>query len=134
MSGWKAGAAVIGTTPDEPVWLAGYAARTTPSRGVISPLHDKALALEDEVGSLVPGKRADIAIVALSGSPYLPWEDPAAAVVYGGAPERVARTYVDGEQRYEKGGFEWHELIAGGSAARGRMVSSARIAGAATQR
>ena len=25
-------------------------------------------------------------IVSLSGSPYLPWEDPAAAVVYGGSP------------------------------------------------
>ena len=37
-------------------------------------------------GSLVPGKRADLAIVSLSGSPYLPWEDPAAAVVYGGSP------------------------------------------------
>ena len=50
----------------------------------------RALGLEHEIGSLVPGKRADVAIVSLSGSPYLPWEDPAAAVVYGGAPERVA--------------------------------------------
>jgi len=77
------------------------------------------------VGSLAPGKRADLAIVSLSGSPYLPWEDPAAAVVYGGAPERVLTTLVDGEARYERGGFEWHELIAGASAARGRMLSSA---------
>ena len=46
----------------------------------------------------------------LAGSPYLPWEDPAAAVVYGGSPERVQATFVDGEGRYEKGGFEWHEL------------------------
>ena len=46
----------------------------------------RALGLEREIGSLVPGKRADVAIVSLAGSPYLPWEDPAAAVVYGGAP------------------------------------------------
>jgi 5-methylthioadenosine/S-adenosylhomocysteine deaminase len=85
----------------------------------------RALGLESEVGSLVPGKRADLAIVSLSGSPYLPWEDPAAAVVYGGAPERVLTTLVDGEARYEKGGFEWHELIDAASAARRRMLASA---------
>ena len=82
----------------------------------------RALGLEREIGSLVPGKRADIAIVSLSGSPYLPWEDPAAAVVYGGAPERVLATLVDGEARYERGGFEWHELIDAASTARGRML------------
>ena len=46
----------------------------------------RALGLDGETGSLVPGKRADLTIVSLSGSPYLPWEDPAAAVVYGGSP------------------------------------------------
>ncbi|MDQ3067145.1 MAG: amidohydrolase family protein [Actinomycetota bacterium] len=85
----------------------------------------RALGLEAEIGSLAPGKRADLAIVSLSGSPYLPWEDPAAAVVYGGAPERILATLVDGEQRYERGGFEWHELIDAASAARGRMLQSA---------
>ena len=84
----------------------------------------RALGLEADIGSLVPGKRADLAIVTLSGSPYLPWEDPAAAVVYGGAPERVLATLVDGEARYERGGFEWHELIEGASAARSRMLCS----------
>jgi cytosine/adenosine deaminase-related metal-dependent hydrolase len=83
----------------------------------------RALGLEAEIGSLVPGKRADLAILALSGSPYLPWEDPAAAIVYGGAPERVLATLVDGEARYERGGFEWHELIDAASAARSRMLA-----------
>jgi cytosine/adenosine deaminase-related metal-dependent hydrolase len=82
----------------------------------------RALGLEDEIGSLVAGKRADVAVVSLSGSPYLPWEDPAAAVVYGGAPDRVLATLVDGKARYERGGFEWHELIDATSAARGRML------------
>ena len=85
----------------------------------------RALGLEADIGSLARGKRADLAIVALSGSPYLPWEDPAAAVVYGGAPERVLATLVDGETRYERGGFEWHELIEGASAARSRMLAQA---------
>jgi 5-methylthioadenosine/S-adenosylhomocysteine deaminase len=92
----------------------------------------RALGLDAEVGSLVPGKRADIAIVSLSGSPYLPWEDPAAAVVYGGAPERVLATLVDGEARYERGGFEWHELIDGASRARERMLHKAATSATAT--
>ncbi|MDX6398555.1 MAG: aminodeoxyfutalosine deaminase [Gaiellaceae bacterium] len=82
----------------------------------------RALGLDRETGSLVAGKRADVAVLSLSGSPYLPWEDPAAAVVYGGAPERVLATLVDGEARYERGGFEWHELIAAAARARGRML------------
>ena len=92
----------------------------------------RALGLAGEIGSLVPGKRADIAIISLSGSPYLPWEDPAAAVVYGGAPERVLATLVDGEARYERGGFEWHELIDAASAARGRMLQPAVTSATAT--
>ncbi len=92
----------------------------------------RALGLDEEVGSLVAGKRADVAIVSLFGSPYLPWEDPAAAVVYGGAPERVLATLVDGEARYERGGFEWQELIDATSAARGRMLQPAAASATAT--
>jgi 5-methylthioadenosine/S-adenosylhomocysteine deaminase len=83
----------------------------------------RALGLDREVGSLVPGKRADLSVVSLAGSPYLPWEDPAAAVVFGGSPERVLVTYVDGEPRYEKGGLEWHELTAAALSARRAMLA-----------
>jgi 5-methylthioadenosine/S-adenosylhomocysteine deaminase len=92
----------------------------------------RALGLEGEIGSLVTGKRADVTVVSLTGSPYLPWEDPAAAVVYGGAPERVLTTLVDGEARYERGGFEWHELIDAASRARGRMLQPAHTGATAT--
>ncbi|MGH3033702.1 MAG: amidohydrolase family protein [Gaiellaceae bacterium] len=88
----------------------------------------RALGLADEVGSLAAGKRADLAVVSLAGSQYLPWEDPTVAVVFGGSPERVLLTLVDGETRYEKGGFEWHELRRAAAAARGRMLSEARPA------
>src|SRR5439155_13698821 len=54
----------------------------------------RALGLDEEIGSLVPGKRADLAVVSLAGSAYLPWEDPAAAVVFGGAPDRLVATFV----------------------------------------
>jgi cytosine/adenosine deaminase-related metal-dependent hydrolase len=84
----------------------------------------RALGLAAETGSLVPGKRADLTIVSLSGSPYLPWEDPAAAVIYGGSPGRITATLVDGQTRYERGGSECHELIDAARAARGRMLQA----------
>ena len=94
----------------------------------------RALGLDGEIGSLVPGKRADVAIVTLSGSPYLPWEDPAAAVVYGGTPERIMATLVDGQTRYERGAFEWHELIDAACAARGRMLALPHVSASASAR
>ncbi len=83
----------------------------------------RALGLSDEVGSLEPGKRADLAVVSLEGSPFLPWEDPAAAVVLGGSPARVAATLVDGEVRYDRGAFDWHELRRRGTSARNRLLA-----------
>jgi len=82
-----------------------------------------ALGLGAEIGSVVPGKRADLTVVSLTGSPYLPWEDAAGAVVFGGAPDRVVATFVEGEPRYEKGGFEWHELTAAALRARHAMLA-----------
>jgi 5-methylthioadenosine/S-adenosylhomocysteine deaminase len=82
----------------------------------------RALGLDEEVGSIEPGKRADLAVVSLEGSPFLPWEDPAAAVVLGGSPERVTATLVDGEIRYERGAFDWHELRRKGAEARDRLL------------
>jgi 5-methylthioadenosine/S-adenosylhomocysteine deaminase len=83
----------------------------------------RALGLEAEVGSLVPGKRADLAVVSLGGSAYLPWEDPAGALVFGGSPERVLATYVGGELRYERGGTDWQELTAAAHSARHAMLA-----------
>ena len=83
----------------------------------------RALRLEAEVGSLVPGKRADLAVVSVEGSPYVPVENPAAAVVFGGSPERVLATYVDGEPRYERGGMNWHELTVAAHSARRAMLA-----------
>ena len=83
----------------------------------------RALGLDAEIGSLAPGKRADLAIVSLDGSPYLPVEDAAGAVVFGGSPNRVLATFVDGVARYEKGGMEWHELTAAAHSARRAMLA-----------
>ena len=85
----------------------------------------EALRMEHEIGSLRPGKRADLASVSLTKSPLLPWEEPAAAVVLGGAPERVCRTIVDGKTRYLRGESGWHELRQSAAVARSRMLDSA---------
>ncbi len=45
----------------------------------------RALHMEDEIGTLEPGKRADITVVDLSGSRQTPLVDPVTAVVEGGA-------------------------------------------------
>jgi 5-methylthioadenosine/S-adenosylhomocysteine deaminase len=91
----------------------------------------RALGLDAEVGSLTPGKRADLAVISLAGSPYLPWEDPATAVVFGGSPERVVLTAIDGQIRYKRGEFEWHELRRKAASARRRLLSAGPPAAAA---
>ena len=86
----------------------------------------RALRLDAQVGTLERGKRADLAVVSLAGSPYHPVEDPAAAVVFGGSPERVLETIVDGRTRYrsEERGPEWQEAHSTSSAARARMLAA----------
>src|SRR5437870_3857322 len=46
----KAGVARAVITPAESLWLAGWAVRTEPSRGTLTELSAKALALEDPQG------------------------------------------------------------------------------------
>jgi cytosine/adenosine deaminase-related metal-dependent hydrolase len=83
----------------------------------------RALRLDERVGTLAAGKRADLTVVSLAGSPYHPVEDPAAAVVFGGSPERVLATVVDGETRYtSEDENTWQEVRNTASAARRRML------------
>lgn len=49
--GWKAGVSKVNITPSESLWMAGYAARTRPSEGVLQELWSKALAIEDAEGN-----------------------------------------------------------------------------------
>ncbi len=49
---WMAGVAGVDITPSQPIWMAGYAARTHPSEGVRQHIFAKALALRDETGTV----------------------------------------------------------------------------------
>jgi len=84
-----------------------------------------ALGLEASVGSIVPGKRADLTVLSLADTAFIPWEDPVTSAVLGGSPQGVVATLVSGQPRYEKGGKTWLELIADARSARGRLLQLA---------
>ena len=85
----------------------------------------RALGLEGSRGSLVPGKQADLTVLSLGDTAFVPWEDPVTGAVLGGSPQGVVATLVSGEPRYEKGGKTWLELIAAARSARGRLLQHA---------
>jgi neutral ceramidase len=62
--GWKAGVAKVAITPQDPMWMAGFASRTHPSDGKLHDLWAKALALED-----ADGKQAVMITTDLLGFP-----------------------------------------------------------------
>ncbi|MHC4401473.1 MAG: neutral/alkaline non-lysosomal ceramidase N-terminal domain-containing protein [Planctomycetota bacterium] len=57
---WRVGVARVDVTPDEPVWMAGYAARKHPAEGTVHPLWAKALAIEDAQGRRAVLVTADV--------------------------------------------------------------------------
>jgi len=82
----------------------------------------RVLGLEGELGSLAPGKWADLTVVSLEDSPLAPVEDPVVATVLGGSPERVAATLVAGEDRYRRGTSAWPDSRRAARRARSRML------------
>ena len=63
-AGLRAGLARVDITPQGPIWMSGYAARTHPSEGVLQRLCAKALAIESS-----PGERVVIVSTDLVGIP-----------------------------------------------------------------
>ena len=59
----------------------------------------RALGLEREIGSIVPGKAADLAAVDLSSVETLPLFDPVSHLVYSAGRENVTHVWVAGEPR-----------------------------------
>ena len=85
----------------------------------------RALGLDGELGSLVAGKQADLTVLSLAETAFIPWEDPVTGAVLGGSSEHVVATLVSGEPRYEKGGKSWLELTGAARNARGRLLQHA---------
>ena len=52
-SGWKAGAAKVVITPEQPMWMSGYSSRDHAAEGKLHDLWAKALVLEDPAGQRV---------------------------------------------------------------------------------
>jgi hypothetical protein len=81
---FHAGTSTVTYTPDEPLWLAGYAARGEPARSAASDLRVSALALRDETGAMlvfvsidviaVPRALADVVIADVQARHAIPRE------------------------------------------------------------
>jgi len=63
----------------------------------------QALGLADRIGSLVEGKAADLAAVALRGPELAPCFDPVSHLVYAAGREHVTHVWVQGEARVREG-------------------------------
>ncbi|MBL8512203.1 MAG: amidohydrolase family protein, partial [Betaproteobacteria bacterium] len=57
----------------------------------------KALGWDDEIGSLLPGKAADIAAIDLSSLETTPCYDPASHLFHAASREHVSHVWVNGE-------------------------------------
>jgi len=65
-----------------------------------------ALGLDARIGSIQPGKRADLVAVALRGPELTPCYDPVSHLVYAAGREHVTHVWVDGEPRVSEGRLE----------------------------
>ncbi|MGP1395576.1 MAG: amidohydrolase family protein [Inquilinaceae bacterium] len=62
----------------------------------------EALGMGDRIGSLEPGKRADLVLIDATGLHLAPVYDPYAALVYGATPLDVRTVFVDGKPVVEE--------------------------------
>lgn len=62
----------------------------------------KALCLDDRIGSIEPGKMADLTAVRVSGPEAWPCFDPVSHLAYVAGREHVTHTWIGGELRYQK--------------------------------
>jgi 5-methylthioadenosine/S-adenosylhomocysteine deaminase len=83
-----------------------------------------ALGLDSEVGTLEPGKWADLCCVDLSGPGIQPAGDPLARLVFGGGRDIVSDVWVAGRQLLSGGELtrlDWHEVAARSAAWSARL-------------
>jgi 5-methylthioadenosine/S-adenosylhomocysteine deaminase len=85
----------------------------------------RALGLEAEIGSVEPGKKADLIVVGTGAVHQLPGPDPYSLLVYASRPSDVQATIVDGEVVARAGALAWADLqdIAGEAREAGRALA-----------
>jgi len=66
----------------------------------------RVLGIGDQVGSIEPGKRADLIAMDVEYSHFSPVDDPVSTLVYGGNQEDVFFTMIDGRVVYDKKVFQ----------------------------
>ena len=81
--------------------VAGDAAAVTAAEALRMVTLDaaRAMGLEREIGSIAPGKRADLAAVEVSSVETLPCFDPVSHLVYAAGRENVTHVWVGGAPR-----------------------------------
>ena len=85
----------------------------------------EAMGLAHQIGSLTPGKRADLIAVRLDRPHAVPATDPYAALVYAARADDVLFTLCDGEVLYDNGVWptlEGSAIIIGACAARAKLA------------
>lgn len=72
------------------------------------------IGLGDEIGTLEPGKRADIQLIDLAALNLGLWDDgdPAALIVYSARPENVSTVIIDGRVAKAQGRLRDHDIPA----------------------
>jgi 5-methylthioadenosine/S-adenosylhomocysteine deaminase len=89
-----------------------------------------ALGLQADIGSIEPGKKADIIVVEAEDLHQTPAEDPYARLVYATRPSDVRATIVDGRVVAERGAPTWAEreaVVREARAAQARLLARARL-------
>jgi len=69
----------------------------------------RALGLENEIGSLEPGKRADLFAIAINTPKIVPVHDPVASLVYSCGEENVVLTIADGKVLMKDGVIQFFD-------------------------
>jgi cytosine/adenosine deaminase-related metal-dependent hydrolase len=90
----------------------------------------RALGLDAEIGSIEPGKRADVIVVDTQGVHQLPGRDAYSLLVYASRPTDVRLTMVDGQVVARDGELTWEDRRRVGADARDaarRLVERAHI-------
>ena len=111
-----------GVSGDASAFDAAYALQAATLNGA------RALGLADRIGSIVPGKQADLAAVRLDALETLPVYHPISQLVYATGRQQVSDVWIAGVRKVENGalpGLDQDELRAKAHAWRERMAVDA---------